>query len=284
MRPLQRFADTEAAGGVVMLAMAIAALVWANSPFGDSYVELWETPISLHIGELIHLDLDLRGWVNDLAMAFFFFVGRTRDQARVGPRRTARSPCRCASCARSRRRHDRAGSDLHPLQRRRRWRRRLGNPDGDRHRIRRRRAVAARAPHPVVTRGVPPDAGHRRRPRRNRRDRRVLHLGAVVRMARRRYRVCPRRSRARTAPTCAPRFRTSCSRCSVGWHSTSPAFTPHSPPSPSDWSRRATRSCGPRISAREHVTSSHGSKSPRPRKPARTATTKRRWRPTPSTN
>jgi NhaA family Na+:H+ antiporter len=35
---------------------------------------LWETPISLHIGELIHLDLDLRGWVNDLAMAFFFFV------------------------------------------------------------------------------------------------------------------------------------------------------------------------------------------------------------------
>ena len=57
-----------------MLAMAIAALVWANSPFGDSYVELWETPISLHIGELIHLDLNLRGWVNDLAMAFFFFV------------------------------------------------------------------------------------------------------------------------------------------------------------------------------------------------------------------
>ncbi len=74
VRPLQRFADTEAAGGVVMMAMAIVALVWANSPFGDSYVELWETAISLHVGELIHLDLDLRGWVNDLAMAFFFFV------------------------------------------------------------------------------------------------------------------------------------------------------------------------------------------------------------------
>jgi NhaA family Na+:H+ antiporter len=74
VRPLQRFADTEAAGGVVMMAMAIVALVWANSPFGDSYVELWETAISLHIGEFIHLDLDLRGWVNDLAMAFFFFV------------------------------------------------------------------------------------------------------------------------------------------------------------------------------------------------------------------
>ena len=74
VRPLRRFADTEAAGGVAMLAMAIVALVWANSPFGDSYVELWETLISLHIGELIHIDLDLRGWVNDLAMAIFFFV------------------------------------------------------------------------------------------------------------------------------------------------------------------------------------------------------------------
>jgi NhaA family Na+:H+ antiporter len=57
-----------------MLAMAVVALVWANSGFGDSYVELWETEISFHVGELIHLDLDLRGWINDLAMAFFFFV------------------------------------------------------------------------------------------------------------------------------------------------------------------------------------------------------------------
>jgi Na+:H+ antiporter, NhaA family len=74
VRPLRRFADTEAAGGVAMLVMAVVALVWANSAFGDSYVELWETVVSFHVGELVHLDLDLRGWVNDLAMAFFFFV------------------------------------------------------------------------------------------------------------------------------------------------------------------------------------------------------------------
>ena len=74
VRPLRRFADTEAAGGVAMLAMAILALVWANSAFGDSYVELWETVISFHVGDLIHIDLDLRGWINDLAMAIFFFV------------------------------------------------------------------------------------------------------------------------------------------------------------------------------------------------------------------
>jgi NhaA family Na+:H+ antiporter len=57
-----------------MLTMAIVALVWANSPLGDTYVELWETVLSVHLGDLVHLDLDLRGWVNDLAMAFFFFV------------------------------------------------------------------------------------------------------------------------------------------------------------------------------------------------------------------
>jgi NhaA family Na+:H+ antiporter len=74
VRPLRRFAATEAAGGVAMLAMAIVALVWANSMFADSYVELWETVVSFHVGDLIHIDLDLRGWVNDLAMAIFFFV------------------------------------------------------------------------------------------------------------------------------------------------------------------------------------------------------------------
>ncbi len=74
VRPMRRFADTEAAGGVAMLVMAIVALVWANSAFADSYVELWETLVSFRVGELIHIDLDLRGWVNDLAMAFFFFV------------------------------------------------------------------------------------------------------------------------------------------------------------------------------------------------------------------
>lgn len=74
VQPLRRFAETEASGGVAMLVMAVVALVWANSPLGDSYVELWETAVSVHLGELIHIDLDLRGWVNDLAMAVFFFV------------------------------------------------------------------------------------------------------------------------------------------------------------------------------------------------------------------
>ena len=74
VRPFRRFGQTEASGGTIMLLMAVVALVWANSPAGDAYVDLWETVISVHVGDLLHLDLNVRGWVNDLAMAFFFFV------------------------------------------------------------------------------------------------------------------------------------------------------------------------------------------------------------------
>jgi NhaA family Na+:H+ antiporter len=65
----------EAAAGIVMLTGAIVALLWANSPWHEGYARLWETDISVSVGELLHLDdLTLRDWVNDAAMAIFFFV------------------------------------------------------------------------------------------------------------------------------------------------------------------------------------------------------------------
>ncbi len=66
--------DMEAAGGIMMLVAAVVALVWANSPFHDGYEQLWETPLDISLGQLVHLDLSLREWVNDGAMAIFFFV------------------------------------------------------------------------------------------------------------------------------------------------------------------------------------------------------------------
>ncbi len=73
VRPLQRFMSVEAAGGIVLLIAAIAALVWANGPFGDSYKAFWETKLSLDIGGF-HLEEDLEHFVNDALMAIFFFV------------------------------------------------------------------------------------------------------------------------------------------------------------------------------------------------------------------
>lgn len=72
-RALREFLQTEAAGGVVLLVAAAVALVWANSPWQDTYRDLWTTDASFGIGDA-SLHLDLRGWVNDGLMTIFFFV------------------------------------------------------------------------------------------------------------------------------------------------------------------------------------------------------------------
>ena len=73
IQPVQAFLSTEAAGGVVVLAAALVALVWANSPASDSYDALWNTEIGLDLGGF-RLAEPLRAWINDLLMAVFFFV------------------------------------------------------------------------------------------------------------------------------------------------------------------------------------------------------------------
>jgi Na+/H+ antiporter NhaA len=47
--------------------------VWANSPLSESYRDLWETELSFTLGGA-ELREDLRHWVNDGLMVFFFFV------------------------------------------------------------------------------------------------------------------------------------------------------------------------------------------------------------------
>lgn len=74
VRPFQRFMHAEAGGAMFMLAAAVAALVWANSPWYHAQEALWETDLSIHLGGLAHLDLTLVEWVNDALMAVFFFV------------------------------------------------------------------------------------------------------------------------------------------------------------------------------------------------------------------
>jgi Na+:H+ antiporter, NhaA family len=73
IRPLVDFLHTEAAGGVALVAAAIAALAWANSPWDASYDDLWTTHLAVSLGDW-ELDLDLREWINDGLMVFFFLV------------------------------------------------------------------------------------------------------------------------------------------------------------------------------------------------------------------
>lgn len=72
-RPLQRFLTTEAGGASLLLAATVLALLWANSPLGDVYDDLWHTKLGVTIGD--HgIEEDLRHWVNDGLMVFFFFL------------------------------------------------------------------------------------------------------------------------------------------------------------------------------------------------------------------
>jgi NhaA family Na+:H+ antiporter len=73
VRPALRFMATEASGAFVLLAATVAALIWANSAWGDSYFEFWETHITIEIGAF-HFDESLKHFVNDGLMAVFFFV------------------------------------------------------------------------------------------------------------------------------------------------------------------------------------------------------------------
>lgn len=73
IRPFIRFSHIEAAGGIVLVAATIIALIWANSPWQASYVSLWSTNIRFELGSYV-FEQDLQHVVNDLLMAVFFFV------------------------------------------------------------------------------------------------------------------------------------------------------------------------------------------------------------------
>jgi Na+/H+ antiporter NhaA len=94
--PLRTFLQTEVSGALFLLAATIAALVWVNSPWGSTYDDVWSTELSLRIGD-VGLDGDLRYWVNDGLMAFFFMVvglevRREFDMGELRDRRRAALP------------------------------------------------------------------------------------------------------------------------------------------------------------------------------------------------
>jgi Na+/H+ antiporter NhaA len=71
--PVRSFLSTEAGGAFVMLGAAIAALLWANSPWWHTYESVWTTHLSIRIGTA-GIAADLRTWVNEGLMTLFFLV------------------------------------------------------------------------------------------------------------------------------------------------------------------------------------------------------------------
>ncbi len=62
---------TETAGGLLLIAGALSAIIWANSPGGDAYEHLREITVG---PQALNLDLTLQTWAADGLLAIFFFV------------------------------------------------------------------------------------------------------------------------------------------------------------------------------------------------------------------
>jgi Na+/H+ antiporter NhaA len=71
--PVRDYLSTESAGAAALLCAAVAALVWANSPWSDSYESFWTTTLSIRVGSE-SISMDLRQWVSEGLMTFFFLV------------------------------------------------------------------------------------------------------------------------------------------------------------------------------------------------------------------
>ncbi len=69
----QKFVKIESFSGILLLTATIIALVWANSPFGDSYQSLWQYKIGFTT-QSFELNKPIILWINDGLMAIFFFL------------------------------------------------------------------------------------------------------------------------------------------------------------------------------------------------------------------
>jgi Na+:H+ antiporter, NhaA family len=73
VRPVVRFSEIEASSGIVLLAAAIIAVLWANSAFSDSYFTILDTHLSIQFSGF-HFEETVLDLINDGLMVIFFFV------------------------------------------------------------------------------------------------------------------------------------------------------------------------------------------------------------------
>lgn len=73
LAPVQAFLQIEAASGIALMIATALALGWANSPWAQSYHDLWHLPVGVGFSDWSFVR-PLHFWVNDVLMAIFFFV------------------------------------------------------------------------------------------------------------------------------------------------------------------------------------------------------------------
>lgn len=73
-KPFERFMSQEKSGGIVLGVSVIIALIWANSPWADTYFSILQQKFGFIWDGREFFNLDLLHWINDGLMAIFFFV------------------------------------------------------------------------------------------------------------------------------------------------------------------------------------------------------------------
>lgn len=73
IKQIQKFLKLEAAGGILLLAAAFLAIIFANSPLSGFYTSFLQTEVVLKVGAF-EIDKPLVMWINDGFMAVFFIL------------------------------------------------------------------------------------------------------------------------------------------------------------------------------------------------------------------
>lgn len=72
---LNQFMHLETTASLLLFAFSIFAVIWANSPYGSAYEQLWHYKFTIGFANTnFHLEKSLILWINDGLMAIFFFV------------------------------------------------------------------------------------------------------------------------------------------------------------------------------------------------------------------
>ncbi|MBB3033295.1 Na+/H+ antiporter NhaA [Alteriqipengyuania lutimaris] len=72
-RSLRDFLKQESSGGIVLMAAAAIAIVWANSPLAPAYFSALETEVAVTVGGT-GVQKSALLWINDALMALFFLL------------------------------------------------------------------------------------------------------------------------------------------------------------------------------------------------------------------
>ena len=70
---LEKFINKEALSGIILFIATVAAVIVANSSWGQDYYDLWHLPLGINLGGH-EISMSLTYWIDDGLMALFFLM------------------------------------------------------------------------------------------------------------------------------------------------------------------------------------------------------------------